>query len=137
MALKAAPINTKNQATKVNLFKTTNSYLFVNKRILKIWKFKDRAFQVILNVLRSFPNANATADNKDIENAVKSLDMDLVDILMKYIYKGFEKEPKFSNVFLNWHDKVIKQKLYNTSINLFYHWFMLVLFSTSGVCNRW
>ena len=54
----------------------------------------------MINVLRSFPNSS------DIENAVKSLDMDLVDVLMKYLYKGFEKEPRYSNVFLNWHDKV-------------------------------
>ncbi len=61
---------------------------------------KDNAFQILLNVLRSFSNSS------DIDSVIKSLDMDLIDVLMKYIYRGFESEPKFSNVFLNWHEKV-------------------------------
>jgi hypothetical protein len=30
---------------------------------------------------------------------------------MKYIYRGFEKDAKNSNIFLNWHEKVIKNKI--------------------------
>lgn len=44
---------------------------------------KDRAGSIVLKVLISF-KAN------DIEKAVQSLDKNGVDLLMKYIYKGFE-----------------------------------------------
>lgn len=53
-----------------------------------------------MRVLRSFNNSN------DIDNAVKSLSIDAIDVLMKYVYRGFEKEPKDSNILLNWHEKV-------------------------------
>jgi hypothetical protein len=76
VVLKLAPINTKSKETK------------------------DNAFQVVLNVLRSFTSSN------DIDNAIKQLDMDAIDVLMKYLYKGFELEPRYSSVFLNWHEKV-------------------------------
>jgi hypothetical protein len=55
---------------------------------------------LVLRVLRSFTNSN------EIENAVKSLNIDAIDVLMKYVYKGFEKEPKDSGLLLNWHEKV-------------------------------
>ncbi len=55
---------------------------------------------MVLSVLKSFSNSN------EIENAVKSLDSEQIDVLMKYIYKGFDKEPKSSNTFLSWHEKV-------------------------------
>ncbi len=53
-----------------------------------------------MRVLRNFQNSS------EIEKAVNSLDIDSVDILMKYIYKGFEKEPKDSTSLLTWHEKV-------------------------------
>ncbi len=65
--------------------------------------FKDKSFQLVVNVLSSFKS--------DIESAVKSLDVDLIDVLMKYIYRGFEKDAKNSNIFLNWHEKVIIKKI--------------------------
>ena len=55
-----------------------------------------------MRVLRSF---NASNSN-EIENAVKSLSLDAIDVLMKYVYKGFEKEPSSSSVLLTWHEKV-------------------------------
>lgn len=61
-------------------------------------RFKEKSFQIVVNVLSSFKS--------DIDSAVKSLDVDLIDVLMKYIYKGFEKDPKNSSIFLNWHEKV-------------------------------
>lgn len=42
-----------------------------------------------------------------IEEAVSSLDTDLLDILMKYVYKGFENPSEGSSGhLLVWHEKV-------------------------------
>lgn len=54
-----------------------------------------------MKVLRSFPNAT------EIDNAVKNLDPTSLDVLMKYIYKGFEREPRDSSQLLTWHEKVL------------------------------
>ncbi|KPP70077.1 actin-related protein 3-feb complex subunit 5-like [Scleropages formosus] len=60
----------------------------------------DRAEGLVLKVLSSFKSS-------DIEKAVQSLDKNGVDLLMKYIYKGFEKpSEKSSAVLLQWHEKV-------------------------------
>lgn len=61
---------------------------------------QDRAGSIVLKVLISF-KAN------DIEKAVQSLDKSGVDLLMKYIYKGFESPSDNSSaVLLQWHEKV-------------------------------
>ncbi|VDP17109.1 unnamed protein product [Soboliphyme baturini] len=61
---------------------------------------KDRATQLVVRVLCSFRQA-------DIESAVQSLDKDQIDLIMKYIYKGFEfPQDGSSSVLLAWHDKV-------------------------------
>uniref|UniRef100_A0A4X1TUJ4 Actin-related protein 2/3 complex subunit 5 n=1 Tax=Sus scrofa TaxID=9823 RepID=A0A4X1TUJ4_PIG len=60
---------------------------------------KDRAGSIVLKVLISF-KAN------DIEKAVQSLDKNGVDLLMKYIYKGFESPSDNSSaMLLQWHEK--------------------------------
>lgn len=74
--LRSAPLNSKNQ------------------------QLKDSTFQLVMRVLRSFQNS------AEIDNAVKSLDQNGVDVLMKYIYKGFEREPRDSSHLLTWHEKV-------------------------------
>ncbi|XP_009948626.1 PREDICTED: actin-related protein 2/3 complex subunit 5, partial [Leptosomus discolor] len=62
---------------------------------------KDRAEVIVLKVLISF-KAN------DIEKAVQSLDKNGVDLLMKYIYKGFESPSDNSSaVLLQWHEKAL------------------------------
>ncbi|KAL6041043.1 hypothetical protein STEG23_019183 [Scotinomys teguina] len=61
---------------------------------------EDRAGSIVLKVLISF-KAN------DIEKAVQSLDKNGVDLLMKYIYKGFESPSDNSSaMLLQWHEKV-------------------------------
>uniref|UniRef100_A0A8C0EPN8 Actin-related protein 2/3 complex subunit 5 n=1 Tax=Bubo bubo TaxID=30461 RepID=A0A8C0EPN8_BUBBB len=56
---------------------------------------------IVLKVLISF-KAN------DIEKAVQSLDKNGVDLLMKYIYKGFESPSDNSSaVLLQWHEKAL------------------------------
>ena len=54
----------------------------------------------MLRVLTSFKSS-------DIEPAVKSLDRSGVDLLMKYIYRGFEKPSDNSSaILLQGHEKV-------------------------------
>lgn len=61
---------------------------------------QDRAEGLVLKVLSSFKTS-------DIEKAVQSLDKAGVDLLMKYIYKGFEKPSDNSSaILLQWHEKV-------------------------------
>lgn len=61
---------------------------------------QERAQAVVLRVLTSFKSS-------DIEPAVKSLDKNGVDLLMKYIYKGFERPSENSSaILLQWHEKV-------------------------------
>uniref|UniRef100_A0A674EL90 Actin-related protein 2/3 complex subunit 5 n=1 Tax=Salmo trutta TaxID=8032 RepID=A0A674EL90_SALTR len=60
---------------------------------------KERALAIVLRVLTSFKSS-------DIEPAVKSLDRSGVDLLMKYIYRGFEKPSDNSSaILLQWHEK--------------------------------
>lgn len=70
---------------------------------LSVWfcvHLQDRAGSIVLKVLISF-KAN------DIEKAVQSLDKNGVDLLMKYIYKGFESPSDNSSaMLLQWHEKV-------------------------------
>ncbi|XP_004411236.1 PREDICTED: actin-related protein 2/3 complex subunit 5-like protein-like [Odobenus rosmarus divergens] len=60
---------------------------------------KERAQGVVLKVLTNFKSS-------EIEQAVQSLDRNGIDLLMKYIYKGFEKPTENSGaVLLQWHEK--------------------------------
>ncbi|XP_055498107.1 actin-related protein 2/3 complex subunit 5-like [Leucoraja erinacea] len=62
---------------------------------------KDRAESTVVKVLTSFKS-------NDIEKAVQSLDKNNIDLLMKYIYKGFEKPSENSSaILLQWHEKVL------------------------------
>uniref|UniRef100_A0AAZ1X3U5 Actin-related protein 2/3 complex subunit 5 n=1 Tax=Oreochromis aureus TaxID=47969 RepID=A0AAZ1X3U5_OREAU len=62
---------------------------------------KERAEQLVVKVLSSFKSS-------DIEKAVGSLDKAGVDLLMKYIYRGFEKPSDNSSaVLLQWHEKAL------------------------------
>lgn len=55
--------------------------------------------QTVLRILMSFKGP-------DIEVALQSMNnMEHVDTLMKYIYRGFEF-PQHSSMLLNWHEKV-------------------------------
>lgn len=66
--------------------------------MLSLWQ--ERAEVLVLKVLSAFKSS-------DIEKAVQSLDRSGVDLLMKYIYKGFERPSENSSaVLLQWHEKV-------------------------------
>ncbi|NXC18668.1 ARP5L protein, partial [Corythaeola cristata] len=61
---------------------------------------KEQAQGTVLKVLTAFKSS-------EIEQAVNSLDRNGVDLLMKYIYKGFEKPTENSSaILLQWHEKV-------------------------------
>ncbi|EDM00500.1 rCG37704 [Rattus norvegicus] len=62
---------------------------------------KERAQGIVLKVLTNFKSS-------EIEQAVQSLDRNGIDLLMKYIYKGFEKPTENSSaVLLQWHEKAL------------------------------
>lgn len=62
--------------------------------------YQERAEGLVLKVLSAFKSS-------DIEKGVQSLDKNGVDLLMKYIYKGFERPSENSSaVLLQWHEKV-------------------------------
>ncbi|KAF7694359.1 hypothetical protein HF521_008112 [Silurus meridionalis] len=62
---------------------------------------KDRAEGLVLKVLSAFKAS-------DIEKGVQSLDKNGVDLLMKYIYKGFEQPSENSSaILLQWHEKAL------------------------------
>ncbi|KAM3825521.1 actin-related protein 2/3 complex subunit 5-like protein isoform 3-T3 [Vipera latastei] len=62
---------------------------------------KERAQEVVLKVLTAFKSS-------EIEQAVSSLDSGGIDLLMKYIYKGFEKPTENSSaILLQWHEKAL------------------------------
>ncbi|XP_014798235.1 PREDICTED: actin-related protein 2/3 complex subunit 5-like protein [Calidris pugnax] len=62
---------------------------------------QEQAQGTMLKVLTSFKSS-------EIEQAVSSLDRNGVDLLMKYIYKGFEKPTENSSaILLQWHEKAL------------------------------
>lgn len=61
---------------------------------------QERNFNVVLDVLTRFKAA-------EVDKAVKSLNNDQIDVLMKYIYRGFASPTENScGILLSWHDKV-------------------------------
>ncbi|XP_072016005.1 actin-related protein 2/3 complex subunit 5-like [Amphiura filiformis] len=60
---------------------------------------KDKALKLVLRVLTSFKPS-------EIEKSVDALDKDAIDVLMKYIYKGFAvPSDNSSAILLSWHEK--------------------------------
>lgn len=63
---------------------------------------KDKAVQSVMKVLMAYKSS-------DIDAAVKALDQTKQDVLMKYIYRGFELSSDgngYGAQLLVWHDKV-------------------------------
>ena len=57
-----------------------------------------------MRLLLSIKSANA------VDSAVKKLDSDQRDVLMKYIYRGFENPSEGSSAhLLLWHEKVFEE----------------------------
>ena len=65
---------------------------------------QDAALQLVLKVLLTIKNA------EQVKAAVKQLDNDQKDVLMKYIYRGFEIPSEGSSAhLLLWHEKVFEE----------------------------
>jgi len=64
---------------------------------------KDAAVMLVVNVLSSFKGSN------DINQAVKSLSTEEIDLLMKYIYKGMYTSSNSSGNLLLWHEKTLEK----------------------------
>lgn len=61
---------------------------------------KSRAVLLVLRVLTSFKGA-------DMDKAIETLDRAQLDLLMKYVYKGFEfPQENSSACLLLWHEKI-------------------------------
>ncbi|GFU05572.1 hypothetical protein NPIL_6581 [Nephila pilipes] len=61
---------------------------------------KDAAFNIVLKVILSIKTS-------DIEKTVSQLDREQIDMLMKYVYKGFENPSEGRSAhLLAWHEKV-------------------------------
>jgi hypothetical protein len=73
--------------------------LKANKTLLPIISFQKQALDLCLRVMLSFKT-------NEIDDAVKSLDQPEVDMLMKYIYRGFENANGANAKLLTWHEKV-------------------------------
>nr|XP_009299783.1 actin-related protein 2/3 complex subunit 5-like protein isoform X1 [Danio rerio] len=101
IALRNPPIHSKNPAIKVNSLLHARIAQLIDIQIPSCVFFsQERAQTVVFRVLTSFKSS-------DIEPAVKSLDKNGVDLLMKYIYKGFERPTDNSSaILLQWHEKV-------------------------------
>ncbi|OXB84325.1 UNVERIFIED_CONTAM: hypothetical protein H355_007208 [Colinus virginianus] len=92
---------------------------------------KDRAESIVLKVLISF-KAN------DIEKAVQSLDKNGVDLLMKYIYKGFESPSDNSSaVLLQWHEKSLDKNGVDLLMKYIYKGFESPSDNSSAVLLQW
>lgn len=64
---------------------------------------KDKAFALVSKVMMSFKG------DKNIDEAINTLDKESVDVLMKYIYRLFEApQEKNYALILTWHDKAFK-----------------------------
>lgn len=73
---------------------------FAGSHVLLSLSSQEQAQGTMLKVLTSFKSS-------EIEQAVNSLDRNGIDLLMKYIYKGFEKPTENSSaILLQWHEKV-------------------------------
>lgn len=62
---------------------------------------KDKAFALVVRVLTAYKTS-------EIESAAKTLETQQMDVLMKYIYRGFaEPSDSFCACLLIWHDKLV------------------------------
>ncbi len=98
--LKNAPVGSKSQQLKVSfscMFGLSNEKQ--NEDCCRNIFTQDNATALTLRVLMSIKSSQ-------IEEAVQSLDPEMLDVLMKYIYRGFEIPSEGSSAhLLSWHEK--------------------------------
>jgi len=84
------------QGRNVDALKSVLSNAPVNTKNQQV---KDKALQLVMRVLLSFKTS-------EIKGAVQTLEPTSVDMLMKYIYRGFEVPSEGSSLqLLNWHEQ--------------------------------
>lgn len=106
LVLENAPLTSKNQQAKVRLSSSLNQKIMSNfdatkpKCLFFVFK-QENARLLTLKVLLSIKG-------NQMDSAINALnDVDLVDVLMKYIYRGFEFPSDNSSAhLLQWHEKV-------------------------------
>ena len=65
-----------------------------------VYSLQAKSFALVLDVLTRFKAA-------DVQKAVETLSSDELDVLMKYIYRGFAEPTENScGILLTWHEKV-------------------------------
>lgn len=104
LVLENAPLGSKNHQAKVsnlNMIAFIGCVIYVWLRIDTVFWLQEYALQLILRVLLSIKP-------HQMDGAIDSLNnIDLADILMKYIYRGFEMPSDGSSAhLLQWHEKV-------------------------------
>lgn len=63
---------------------------------------KEENYQTVMSVLKAFRTT-------DIDSAISSLSPPEVDVLMKYLYKGFSCNPDKAASLLLWHEQAVKK----------------------------
>ena len=77
-----------------------DTFVFVGSKVC-CSILQDKSLQLVIRVLTSFKLS-------EIEGGIKTLDQQKIDVLMKYIYRGFETPSEGSSAqLLAWHEKVI------------------------------
>jgi len=77
-----------------------NKLSIAHSKISTAVYFQDKCFQLVMRVLTSFRTS-------DMDSAIKTLDQQKIDTLMKYIYRGFETpSEKTCSLLLAWHERV-------------------------------
>lgn len=98
LVLENAPLRSKNQQTKVSVAECADSPGAALTQFSLT--FQENARLLTLKVLLSIKPSQMDA-------AINGLDIDLADVLMKYIYRGFEFPSEGSSAhLLQWHEKV-------------------------------
>ena len=79
--------------------KCRSTYLLLFQDKLSYYLFQDAHLALVMRVLLS-------TKSSQVEDCVKQLDNDQKDILMKYIYRGFDNPSEGSSAqLLVWHEK--------------------------------
>lgn len=103
-----APVTSKDKNVKVCyslLQSPALTHLWLSVSCFDIFTMQRQALDICLRVLMSFKS-------NEIEGAIKQLEPQEVDMLMKYIYRGFENADGSNAQLLTWHEKVRTSQLF-------------------------
>ncbi|CAH0557686.1 unnamed protein product [Brassicogethes aeneus] len=93
--------------TEVNNLLKSGQHAEALKTVLSNAPLGSKSVQVKENAVNLTLRVMLSIKPSQIEEAVNSLNMDLIDVLMKYVYKGFEYPSEGSSGhLLLWHEKI-------------------------------